>query len=74
MKRELKQNTNLLIYRTIYVPAITYGHELWIVIITLRLQIQVFEIGFLHRMIGLSLREELGHVEEAWSRAGAASH
>lgn len=44
------------------------------VTVTLRLQIQVFEIGFLHRMTGLSLREELGHVEEAWSRAGAASH
>ena len=31
MKRELSQKAKLSIFRSIYVPSLTYGHELWVV-------------------------------------------
>ena len=43
------------IYRSIYVPTLTYGHELWVVTERTRSRIQVAEMGFLRRVSGLSL-------------------
>ena len=31
VKRELSQKVTIPIYRSVYVPTLTYGHELWIV-------------------------------------------
>ncbi|KAF7641692.1 hypothetical protein LDENG_00274630, partial [Lucifuga dentata] len=31
VKRELSQKVRLSIYQSIYVPILTYGHELWVV-------------------------------------------
>ncbi|TWW77392.1 hypothetical protein D4764_12G0007820 [Takifugu flavidus] len=31
VKRELSQKAKLLIYRSIFVPTLTYGHELWVI-------------------------------------------
>ena len=31
VKKELSQKAKLSIYRSIYVPTLTYGHELWVV-------------------------------------------
>ena len=31
VKRKPSQNSKLSIYRSIYVPTLTYGHELWVV-------------------------------------------
>jgi len=31
VKRELSQKAKLSIYRSIYVPTLTYGHKLWVV-------------------------------------------
>ena len=31
VKRELSQKAKLSIYRSIYIPTLTYGHELWVV-------------------------------------------
>ena len=57
VKRELSQKAKLSIYWSIYVPILTYGHELWLVTERTRLQIQAAEMGFLRRVSGLSLRE-----------------
>ncbi len=45
----------LLIYQSIYVRTLTYGHELLAVIDWRRLQTQAEEIIFLHRVAGLRL-------------------
>ena len=31
VKRELSQKAKLSIYRSVYIPTLTYGHELWVV-------------------------------------------
>lgn len=44
VKRELSQKEKLSIYQSIYVPTLTYGHELWVVTErSARLLIQVDE-------------------------------
>lgn len=49
LKRELSIKTKLSKYQSVYVPVITYGHELWV-----SLQIQAAEINFLRRVAGVS--------------------
>ena len=52
-KRELSQKVKLSIYRSIYVPTLTYGHDLWVMTKRTRSRIQVAEMSFLHRVPGL---------------------
>ena len=59
MKKELSQKAKLSIYWSIYVPNLTYGHELWIVTERTRLRIQAAEMGFFRRVSGLSLRDRV---------------
>ena len=54
LKKELS-----LIYWSIYVPTLTYGHELWVVTERTRLRIQAAKMGFLRRVTGLSLRDRV---------------
>ena len=55
VKKELSQKAKLSIYWSIYVPILTYGHELWVVTERTRSRIQAAEMGFLRRVSGLSL-------------------
>ncbi|XP_066511459.1 sialoadhesin-like [Hoplias malabaricus] len=57
VKRELSRKAKPLIYRSIYVPTLTYGHELWVVTERTRSWVQVAEMSFLRRVSGLSLRD-----------------
>ncbi|KAM4551690.1 putative transposon-derived protein F52C9.6 isoform 1-T3 [Odontesthes bonariensis] len=57
VKKELSQKAKLSIYRSIYVPILTYGHELWVVTERTRSRIQAAEMSFLRRVSGLSLRD-----------------
>ncbi|XP_049595828.1 leucine-rich repeat-containing protein 57 isoform X1 [Syngnathus scovelli] len=59
VKRELSQKAKLSIYRSIYAPTLTYGHELWVVTERTRSRIQAAEMSFLRRMSGLSLRDRV---------------
>ena len=83
VKRELSRKAKLSIYQSIFVPALTYGHELWVVTETTRSRVQAAEMSFLRRVAGLSfrdrvrssvIREELGvdplllHVERSQMR------
>ncbi|KAI3368927.1 hypothetical protein L3Q82_025906 [Scortum barcoo] len=61
------------IYRSIYVPTLTYGHELWVMTERTRSRIQAAEMSFLRRVAGRSLRDRGGvpgvsHREEALGR------
>ncbi|TWW77869.1 hypothetical protein D4764_12G0012590 [Takifugu flavidus] len=59
VKRELSQKAKLSIYRSIFVPTLTYGHELWVMTERTRLRVQATEMSFLRRVAGLSLRDRV---------------
>ncbi|TKS64956.1 LINE-1 reverse transcriptase -like protein [Collichthys lucidus] len=59
VKKELSRKAKLSIYQSIYVPTLTYGHELWVVTKRTRSRIQAAEMSFLRRVAGLSLRDRV---------------
>ncbi len=59
VKKELSRKTKLSIYRSIYVPTLTYGHELWVMTERTRSRIQAAEMSFLRRVAGRSLRDRV---------------
>ena len=59
MKRELSQEVKLSIYRSIFIPTLTYGYEGWVMTERMRSQIQVAKMGFLRRVAGVSLRDRV---------------
>ena len=56
-KRELSRKAKLSIYRAIFVPTLTYGHESRVMTERTRLRVQAAEMGFLRRVAGVSLRD-----------------
>ncbi|KAK3567087.1 hypothetical protein QTP86_009780 [Hemibagrus guttatus] len=59
VKKELSRKAKLSIYQSIYVPTLTYGHELWVMTERVRSRIQAAEMSFLHRVAGRSLRDRV---------------
>ncbi|KAA0706920.1 hypothetical protein E1301_Tti002240 [Triplophysa tibetana] len=59
VKKELSRKAKLSIYRSIYVPTLTYGHELWVMTERTRSRIQAAEMSFLCRVAGRSLRDRV---------------
>lgn len=49
VKRELSMKAKLSIYRLIYVPALTYSHELWVMTKRIKTWKQAEKISFLQR-------------------------
>ena len=47
MKRELSKKAKLQIFKAVFAPILTYGHESWVMIKRVRLQVQAFEMRFL---------------------------
>ena len=60
VKRELRRKAKLSFYHSIFVPALTDGHELWVVTERTRLRVQAADMSFLPRVAGLSLRDRGG--------------
>ncbi|KAJ8012365.1 hypothetical protein DPEC_G00041950 [Dallia pectoralis] len=58
-KRELSRKAKLSIYRSIFVPTLTYGHESWVMTERTRSRVQAAEMGFLRKVAGLSLRDRV---------------
>ncbi|KAK3509762.1 hypothetical protein QTP70_008395 [Hemibagrus guttatus] len=59
VKKELSRKAKLSIYQSIYVPTLTYGHELWVMTERVRSRIQAAEMSFLCRVAGRSLRDRV---------------
>lgn len=59
VKKELCRKVKLLIYRSVYVPTLTYSHELQIVTERTRSQIKAAIMKFLWRVAGLSLKDSV---------------
>ncbi len=57
VKKELSCKAKLSV--SIYVPTLTYGHELWVMTERTRSRIQAAEMSFLHRVAGCSLRDRV---------------
>ena len=55
MKRELSKKAMLLIFKAVFVPILTYGHESWVMTERMRSQVQASEMRFLHRIEGVTL-------------------
>ena len=55
MKRDLSKKAMLSIFKTVFVPILTYGHESWIMTEKVRSQVQASEIRFLRRIEGVTL-------------------
>jgi len=55
MKRELSKKAKLLIFKTVFVPILTYGHESWVMNERIRSQVQVSKMRFLRRIEGVTL-------------------
>ena len=53
-KRELSRKAKLSIYRSIFVPILTYGHEGWVMTERTRSRIKAAEMSFLRRVAGVS--------------------
>ncbi len=59
VRKELSCKAKLSIYQSIYVPTLTYGHELWVMTERTRSRIQAAEMSFLRRVTGRSLRDRV---------------
>ena len=55
MKRELSKKAKLSIFKTAFVPILTYGHECWVVTKRVRSQVQASEMRFLQKIEGVTL-------------------
>jgi len=55
MKRELSKKAKLSVFRTVFVPILTYGHKFWVMTERIRSQVQASEIRFLRRIEGVTL-------------------
>jgi len=58
-KRELSNKAKLSVFKSIFVPTLTYGHELWVVNERTRSRIQATEMRFLRRIAGFTLRDRV---------------
>ncbi|KAK3549143.1 hypothetical protein QTP70_033348 [Hemibagrus guttatus] len=59
VKKELSRKAKLLIYQSMYVPTLTYGHEIWVMTERVRSRIQAAEMSFLRRVARRSLRDRV---------------
>ena len=59
LKRELCTKAKLSIFRSVYVPILTYGHECWIMNEKVRSRVQAAEMGFSRRISGLTLLDKV---------------
>ena len=62
LKRELCTKAKLFIFRSVYVPILTYGHECWIMNEKVRSRVPAAEMGFL-RSSSLTLLDKIKSAE-----------
>ena len=59
LKRELCTKANLSVFRSVFVPILTYGHDCWEMTKRVRSQVQAAEMSFLRKVRGLSLLDKV---------------
>ena len=68
MKRELSKKAKLSIFKAVFVPILTYGHESWVMTERMRSQVQASEMRFLRRIEGVTLFNKVRSSEIRKSR------
>ena len=63
MKRELSQEAKLAVFRFIFVPILTFGHESWVMTERMRLRVQASEMSFLRRIKRVTLLDKVCNSE-----------
>ena len=58
LKRELCTKAKLAVFRSVFVPIITYGHDCWVMTERMRSRVQAVEMGFLRKVRGLFLLDK----------------
>ena len=58
-KRELSTKAKLSVFKSVFTPILTYGHQHWVVTERLRSRIQAAEMRFLRWIAGLSLLDRV---------------
>jgi len=61
-KRELSNIVKLSVFKSVFVPILTYGHESWVMTERILTQVQAPEMGFLRRLHGVTP----GRTEVRW--------
>ena len=59
LQRELCTKAKLSIFRPVYVPILTYGHECWILNEKMRYRVQAAKMRFLRKIRGLTLLDKV---------------
>jgi len=59
MKGEMSKKANLSVFRTVFIPILTYGHESWVMTERICLQVQASEMRFLQRIEGVTLFDKV---------------
>ena len=55
IKRKLSKKAKLSIFKPVFVPILTYGHESWVMTESVRSQVQASKMRFLRRIEGVAL-------------------
>ena len=63
MKRELSKKAKVSIFKTVFVPILTYGHEFLVMTKRMRSRVQASEMRFLRRIEGVTLFNEVRSFE-----------
>ena len=59
LKRELCIKAKLSVFKSVFVPILTYGHECWVMTERVRSRVQVAEMGFLQKFRSLFLLDKV---------------
>jgi len=59
MKRELSKKAKLSVFKTVFAPILTYGHESWVMKERIRSQVQASEMRFLRRIEEVTLFDKV---------------
>ena len=55
LKHELSRKTKLSVFKSIFVPILTYGRESWVMTERVRSQMQAFKMKFLQKIKGVTM-------------------
>ena len=58
-KTELGVKTKLAVFNSVFVPTLTYGHEIWVMTERIRSRIQAAEMRFLRAVVGVTRRDRV---------------
>ena len=59
LKRELCTKAKFSVFRSVFVPILSYGHDCWVMTKRVRSRVQAAEMGFLRKVRGFSVLDKV---------------